>query len=184
MCEFFSFITEPEGHGGRRFYFNAEQRGTRDPFMEKYDSHSHICTHYQLDEDKCNSYEYDFDSKIFIVDNINSSVDDRVQAEEWVRKLEYDKLLDVSKFYIPKDCPLKLGEEYVFRSLTYLHKHRQDVRYHWIEAMDYLVKEKRTLIITPKVIDNWIKDLPLWKIDGWRKNQWNISLDMLEKKSK
>ncbi len=178
MCNFFSFITEPEGHGGQRFYFNAKQRCTSDPFMVEYDSHSHICAHYKLDEDKCNSYEYNFDNKTFTVDNTNSSIDDRVQAEDWVRKLDFDKIIDVDKFYIPKDCPLKLGEEYVFRSLTYLHKHRQDVQYHWNEAMDYFVNEKRTLLVTPHVIDKWIRNSPLWRIDGW-----SISLDMLKKKT-
>lgn len=26
MCKFFSFVTEPENHGGKHFYFNWKQR--------------------------------------------------------------------------------------------------------------------------------------------------------------
>ena len=92
MCDFFSFCTEPDKHGGGRFYFDWIQRVERE--HEGVDSHSIICKHYGLNEDKCNKYEYNPLTKKFKVDQINSEVDDRLQAEDWVRNLSFKKIVE------------------------------------------------------------------------------------------
>jgi hypothetical protein len=92
MCDFFSFVTEPEYHGGQRFYYNWQQRVERE--HDGCDSHSIICRVNGLDEDKCNKFEYNFLTGEFQVDQINSNIDDRVQAEEWVRALDPKKIIE------------------------------------------------------------------------------------------
>ena len=93
MCQFFSFITEPECHGGQRFYFDWDNRQQFN-FDERQDSHSSIAKFYRLNEDKCNKYEYNPLTGAFKVDQINSEVDDSIQAEEWVRKLDFKKIVE------------------------------------------------------------------------------------------
>lgn len=92
MCNFFSFCTEPEKHGGKRYYFDWKQRTSLK--LGDYDTHSGICKHYGLDEDICNKYEYNPLSGKLVVDQINSDVDDRVQAEEWVRSLDWKRVVE------------------------------------------------------------------------------------------
>ena len=92
MCDFFSFVTETEYHGGQRFYYNWQQRVERE--HGDCDSHSIICRENGLDEDKCNKYEYNFITGEFKVDQINSDVDDRVQVEEWVRALDHKNIIE------------------------------------------------------------------------------------------
>ena len=107
MCNFFSFNTEPEYHGGQRFYFDWDKRKTG---MEvEVDSHSTIAKHFGLNEDICNKYEYNCFTSKFRVDQINSEVDDSLQAEEWVRKLGFKKVIEpliikpiVHPFELPK----------------------------------------------------------------------------------
>jgi len=113
MCEFFSFCTDPEGHGGKRFYFNWEQRTTLD--LGDCDTHSGICKHYGLDEDKCNKYEFNPLTKKFTIDQINSPVDDSAQAHDWVDGLDFKKVVEpliikpiVNPFEID---PPEIGEE-------------------------------------------------------------------------
>ena len=108
MCQFFSFITEPECHGGKRFYFDWDNRQQFN-FDDRRDSHSSIATFYLLNEDKCNKYEYNPLTGEFEVDQINSDVDDSIQAEEWVRKLNFKKVVEplivkpiVHPFRLPK----------------------------------------------------------------------------------
>jgi len=115
MCEFFSFVTEPEKHGGKRYYFNWDQRTSLG--LEDYDTHSGICKWYLLDEDICNKYEYNPLTQEFTVDQINSEVDDRVQAEEWVRLLDWKRIIEpliIKPIVNPLnlDAP-KVGEEQV-----------------------------------------------------------------------
>ena len=90
MCKFFSFVTEPDKHGGKRFYY-----GWRDRKIHVWspDSHSAICKAFKIDEDRCNKYEYNFFTKKFTVDQINSEVDDRAQAHEWVSALDPKKVI-------------------------------------------------------------------------------------------
>ena len=92
MCGFFSFCTEPENHGGKRYYFDWTYR--KGHYLEECDSHSLICEHYHIKEDICNKYEYNPLTKEFEVDMINSHVDDRVQAEDWVNKKNFKKIVE------------------------------------------------------------------------------------------
>lgn len=107
MCEFFSFNTEPEYHGGQRFYFDWDMR--KADLKVEADSHSTIAQHFDLNEDKCNKYEYNPLTGEFVVDQINSEVDDSIQAEKWVRKLNFKKVVEpliikpiVQPFELPK----------------------------------------------------------------------------------
>jgi hypothetical protein len=97
MCEFFSFVTEPENNGGKRFYFDWDYRKTNlNAHLddEVADSHSIICKHFGLKEDACNKYEFNPLTKEFVVDQINATVDDRVQVEEWVNNLDFKKVVE------------------------------------------------------------------------------------------
>ena len=107
MCEFFSFITEPEYHGGQRFYFDWD--GRKADLSLEADSHSIIAEHFGLNEDVCNKFEYSPLTGKFKVDQINSAVDDSLQVEEWVRKLDFKKVIEplnvkpiVNPFNLPK----------------------------------------------------------------------------------
>ena len=93
MCNFFSFVTEPEYHGGDRFFFDWVHRKA-DLKNEGLDSHTTICKFYKLDEDKCNKYEYNPLTKEFKIDQINSPIDDRVQVQEWFTTLEWEKIVE------------------------------------------------------------------------------------------
>jgi hypothetical protein len=95
MCNFFSFVTDPENHGGKRFYFNWKQRISYvNKNDDSVDSHSYICKFYSLDEDKCNKYEYNPLTQKFGIDKILLSVvDDSVQAEEWVTQLDFKRIV-------------------------------------------------------------------------------------------
>ena len=79
MCDFFSFVTEPEKHGGKRFYFDWNYRSAH-LTDDNHDSHSSICKHFGLDEDVCNKYEFNPLIKKFEIDQINSEIDDSLQA--------------------------------------------------------------------------------------------------------
>jgi len=92
VCNFFSFVTEPENNGGKRFYFNWNYR--KDNLQAENDSHSTICKHFSLKEDVCNKYEFNPLTKNFKVDQINSPVDDRIQAEEWVNNLDFKNIVE------------------------------------------------------------------------------------------
>jgi len=97
MCKFFSFVTEPENNGGKRFYFDWDYRKTNlNAHLddEGEDSHSIICKHFGLKEDACNKYEFNPLTKEFVVDQINATVDDRVQVEEWVNNLDFKKVVE------------------------------------------------------------------------------------------
>jgi hypothetical protein len=108
MCNFFSFVTEPEKHGGKRFYFNWDYRKSH-LNDDNHDSHSSICRHYGLDEDVCNKYEFNPLTKKFEIDQINSQVDDRIQAEDWANKVNFKRIVEplivkpiVNPFDLPK----------------------------------------------------------------------------------
>ena len=111
MCEFFSFCTEPEGHGGKRYYFNWEQRQS----IKEPDSHSGICKHYELYEDKCNKYEFNPLTRKFVIDQINSEIDDRAQAHDWVERLDFKKIVEpliIKPIVIPFDIdPPEITDE-------------------------------------------------------------------------
>jgi hypothetical protein len=97
MCKFFSFVTEPENNGGKRFYFDWDYRKANlnaHPDDDNADSHSIICKHFKLKEDVCNKYEFNPLTKEFVVDQINAPVDDRIQVEEWVNNLDFKKVVE------------------------------------------------------------------------------------------
>ena len=108
MCQFFSFCTEPEGHGGKRYYFDWKYRKGH-LADDNVDSHSFICTHYHLNEDICNKYEFNPLTKVFKVDMINSPVDDRIQAEDWVNRLDFKRVVEpliIKPIVNPLELPL------------------------------------------------------------------------------
>jgi hypothetical protein len=88
MCQFFSFCMDEYG---KKYYFDWEQR-----LEEKHDgvdSHDHIITKYRLSDKMINCFEFNPLTKEFQVDKINT-IDNRVQAEEWVRKLDFKKIVE------------------------------------------------------------------------------------------
>ena len=108
MCKFFSLVTEPEQHGGQRFYFDWDYRKANLK-EDNEDSHSHICEVNGLDEDKCNKYEYNPFTREFVIDATNSATDDRVQVEEWLHNLDFKKIVEpliikqiINPFNLPK----------------------------------------------------------------------------------
>ena len=109
MCNFFSFVTEPDSHGGERFYFDWNYRKDHlkdDP--QPSDSHSSICKHFGLTEDICNKYEFNPLTKKFVIDRINH-IDDRIQAEEWVNNLDFKKIVEpliIKPIVNPFDLPI------------------------------------------------------------------------------
>ena len=107
MCNFFSFVTESENNGGKRFYFDWNYR--KDNLHQENDSHSTICKHNNLNEDVCNKYEFNPLTKNFKVDQINSPVDDRIQAEEWINNLDFKKIIEpliIKSIIQPFDLPM------------------------------------------------------------------------------
>ena len=49
MCDFFSFVTDPVNHPAEYYYFDWEYR--KDNLDDDgVDSHSHICSHFKLNE--------------------------------------------------------------------------------------------------------------------------------------
>jgi hypothetical protein len=93
MCNFFSFITNPDEYPGKRFYFDWEYRKNHLQ-NDGHDSHSTIARYYKLNEDECNKYEFDPLTKVFIVDQINNVNNDRVQAEDWVNSIDFRKIVE------------------------------------------------------------------------------------------
>jgi len=93
MCNFFSFVTDPFNHPAEYYFFdwvyrkaNLEDDGV--------DSHSHICAYYKLNEDKCNKYEYSPVTGEFVVDQINSKMDDQEAAENWVKRQDFKTIVE------------------------------------------------------------------------------------------
>ena len=88
MCNFFSFCTD--GYGNR-YYLDWLWR--KDNLNKENDSHAYISAHFKVDEDKLNKYEYNFLTRKFKTDQINNEIDDRIQAEDWVRKLDHKLII-------------------------------------------------------------------------------------------
>lgn len=167
MCYFFSFVTEPENYGGKRFYFGKDMRIPANG--DSWDSHSVICNFFKLDEDKCNKYEYDPDKKLFKIDKLNSRINDSVQAEEWVENLDFDNI-------VVNNTQFEEGDILKPKSLEYLKSHRSDVRCHWVDSMDEIYpKIKNGILVTKSIINDLNKDIYKFDLYGWK-----ISLDMLE----
>jgi len=108
MCNFFSFITDPIGHPAEYYYFDWEYRQSHLD-DEGVDSHSHICAHFKLNEDRCNKYEFNPLTKAFTVDQINSNRDDSEAAEKWANRQDFKEIVEpliikpiVKPFELPK----------------------------------------------------------------------------------
>ena len=93
MCNFFSFVTDPVNHPAEYYYFDWEYR-KENLDDEGVDSHSHICSHFNLSEDLCNKYEYNPLTGKFVADQINSDRDDREVAEKWVNRLDFKTVVE------------------------------------------------------------------------------------------
>ena len=108
MCQFFSFVTDPVGHPAEYYHFDWEYRKA-DLYDDGVDSHSHICTHFKLNEDRCNKYEFNPLTKAFKIDQINSERDDSEAAEKWANRLNFKEIVEplivkpiVNPFKLPK----------------------------------------------------------------------------------
>ena len=88
MCQFFSFCMDEYG---KKYYFGWVQR--QEMIFEGADSHDHIISEYRLKDTNINCFEYNPLLKTFQVDKINT-IDNRVQAEEWVKKLDFKKIVE------------------------------------------------------------------------------------------
>ena len=93
MCKFFSFVTNPVDNPGWYYYFDWQYRKANLD-DEGVDSHSHICAHFKLDEDRCNKYEYNPLTRKFVIDQINSERDDREAAKKWVKRLDFKTVVE------------------------------------------------------------------------------------------
>ena len=108
MCNFFSFITDPIGHPAEYYYFDWEYRQSHLD-DEGVDSHSHICAHFKLNEDRCNKYEFNPLTGRFDIDQINSERDDSNAAEKWAKRQDFKEIVEpliikpiVKPFELPK----------------------------------------------------------------------------------
>jgi len=108
MCNFFSFVTDPINHPAEYYCFDWEYRKAN---LDDggVDSHSHICSHFKLNEDVCNKYEFNPLTKEFTVDQINSKRDDSEAAEIWANRLDFETVVEpliikpiINPFELPK----------------------------------------------------------------------------------
>ena len=108
MCNFFSFVTDPVNHPAEYYYFDWEYRQSHLD-DEGVDSHSHICAHFKLNEDRCNKYEFNPLTGRFDIDQINSERDDSNAAEKWAKRQDFKEIVEtliikpiVKPFELPK----------------------------------------------------------------------------------
>lgn len=94
MCKFFSFVTEPDGHPNERFYFDWDYR-KKHLKLDDADSHDHIITKFKLHADKVNGYEFNPLTGKFEIDNIRSEINDSIQAEKWVKKVDFKTIVEL-----------------------------------------------------------------------------------------
>ena len=86
-------MTDPVNHPAEYYHFDWEYRKSHLD-DDGVDSHSHICAHFKLNEDRCNKYEFNPLTKAFTVDQINSNRDDREVAEKWVNRLDFKTIVE------------------------------------------------------------------------------------------
>jgi hypothetical protein len=126
MCSFFSFVTEPEHHGGKRFYFDWEYR-KKHLKENDADSHDHIIHCFKLKDEQCNRYEYNPLTKKFVVDRAESPTDDSIQSQAWVENLDFKKV--VKPLIIkPIVNPLKIRKQKVTPEIIALLKELASAR--------------------------------------------------------
>ena len=99
MCQFFSFISDPDKPIPERFMFMdwpTRKKILADKLNYEADSHTSIADFYGYKgaaEDALNKYEYNPLLGRFTVDQINHEIDDRADAEKWVRALDFKKVV-------------------------------------------------------------------------------------------
>ena len=93
MCNFFSFVTDPVNHPAEYYFLDWEYRKANLD-DDGVDSHSHICSHFKLNEDVCNKYEFNPLTKVFVIDQINSKRDDSEAAEKWANRLDFKTVVE------------------------------------------------------------------------------------------
>jgi len=110
MCQFFSLISD--GHG-KAYYFDAKARAAlRESNLWGYepDSHTSIAALWELDEDKCNKYEYNPFLQRFCVDQTNTR-DDRRAIKKFCQDLDFKTIVPelvlhpIVKPFDRKGCP-------------------------------------------------------------------------------
>ena len=95
MCEFFSIVSKGDGEPIYCDWNIRKQVLEGKIHMESPDSHTSIATHFGYKgekEDSLNKYEYNPLTKVFTVDQINTT-DDKCLIEEWVRKLDFKTIV-------------------------------------------------------------------------------------------
>ena len=92
MREYFCFVTEPMVHSDEMFYFNWEYRQKEINTTTFHDNHSFICRDYGLDKNICNWYKYHYLTQELELCR-KCSVDDHVLAAEWVKGIDYKKIV-------------------------------------------------------------------------------------------
>ncbi len=93
MCQFFSFVTDPVGHLAEYYYFDWDYRKANLD-DDGVDSHSHICAHFNLNEDRCNKYEFNPLTRKFVIDQVNSGRNDSDAANKWAKRLDFKTVVE------------------------------------------------------------------------------------------
>ena len=93
MCNFFSFVTDPVHHPAEYYYLDWQYRKAN---LEEddADSHLHICSHFKLNEDVCNKYEFNPLTRKFVIDQVNSGRNDSDAANKWAKRLDFKTVVD------------------------------------------------------------------------------------------
>ena len=95
MCKFFSMVSKGDGEPIYCDWNIRKQVLEGKIQMESPDSHTSIATHFGYKgekEDSLNKYEYNPLTKVFTVDQINTT-DDKCLIEEWVRNLDFKTIV-------------------------------------------------------------------------------------------
>ena len=108
MCEFFSFITKGDSIP---VFFDAKNRialNESNPKGYSVDSHTSIASYFNMNEDRCNKYEYNPFTKKLKIDQINNPNRDNVTVKKWCVEFNFTKIIEVSKFNLDvRGCDLK-----------------------------------------------------------------------------
>jgi hypothetical protein len=92
MCQFFSFIDD----GRRYLYADATKRREllkSNPHTLEPDSHASVAVMFDVDEDKCDKYEYNPLTGVFGVDHLNRKRPRPESAEKWARELDFSSIV-------------------------------------------------------------------------------------------
>jgi hypothetical protein len=92
MCQFFSFIDD----GRRYLYADATKRKEllkSNQYTLEPDSHASLAVMFDVDEDKCDKYEYNPLVGVFEVDQLNRKRTRPESAEKWARELDFSSVV-------------------------------------------------------------------------------------------